>query len=64
LIPKASHASDAGKGVWLTKKPPPTMKFLGLWSLKRKGSPGPRARKARPPLGCQKFTSSGLTWLR
>ena len=30
-----------------------------LWSLKRRGSPGDRARNEPEPLGCQKLTSSG-----
>ena len=42
------------------RPPPPTMKFFGLWSLNRNGSPGSRTLNVRPPLGCQKFTSSGF----
>src|SRR5438093_8131091 len=34
------------------------MVFSWQCSLNRNGSPGAIARKARPPLGCQKFTSS------
>src|SRR6266540_5763422 len=56
--PNASQARLHGRGDHLTKKPPPAMKFSGAWSLNRRGSPGWRTRKARPPLGCQKLTSS------
>ena len=48
--------SPLGRNEWRTKKPPPTMKFLGLWSLNRKGSPGVRALKVCLPPGCQKST--------
>ena len=46
-------------GFWiLTKKPPPTIKLYGAWSLNKKGSPGFSLRNRLLPPGCQKFTSS------
>ena len=40
------------------------MKFSGLCSLKRNGSPGCNTRKVLDPLGCQKLTSSGISRVR
>jgi hypothetical protein len=54
--PKALQAIDQGMALAWAKMPPPTMKFLGACSLKRKISPGCRARKLAAE-GAQKFTS-------
>jgi hypothetical protein len=42
--PKISQARLDGTIDEVAKKPPPTMKLSGLWSLKRNGSPGASAR--------------------
>src|SRR3954451_22547745 len=53
---KASHATEHGIELAWAKTPPPTMKLLGECSLKRKSSPGRKARKLESD-GDQKFTS-------
>lgn len=62
-MPKASHAMLIGNNEECAKNPPPTMKLFGLWSLKRKSSPGLRALNDCLPEGCQKLTSSMEGWL-
>src|SRR3990167_6636404 len=63
LMPNASQASDNGTfDAWL-KTPPPTIKSSGAWSLNRNSSPTETAPNLRLPLGCQKLTSSGRSWL-
>ena len=59
LGPNASHANDTGTSECLTKKPPPAIALSGYRNLKRKSSPGLKARKTVEPPGCQKLTSSG-----
>jgi hypothetical protein len=39
-LPKASHAIEIGRNVWLEKKPTPPMAFIGLFSLKEKEPTG------------------------
>src|ERR1700694_1170382 len=60
----ASQAKDASSAEYRTKNPPPTMKFSGLWNLKRNGSPGCNTRNVLDPLDCKKLTSSGASRLR
>jgi hypothetical protein len=54
--PKVSHAIEHGKVIAFANTPPPTMKFLGEWSLNKNNSPAWSARKFVPE-GAQKFTS-------
>lgn len=58
ISPKHSHASQAGRDSYRSKKPNPAILLYGARSLKKNGSPGAIARNDRPPCGCQKLTSS------